>query len=303
MLVQYGAFGIGSWASRRAFLSAERIALIDGDRRITYAEFDRRTDQFARALRELGVSQGDRVAVLMVNSAAFLETMFAAAKLGAAFVPINFRLGPPEVSYVLADSGANVFVWSGQLSPLARAALAREGVRVGARVVVGGETSDGEADFEQALASGEPGALGTNVAGSDLCCLMYTSGTTGRPKGAMLTHDNLLWNVINILAWGAGSARGPDSHGRADVPHRGARGAHPSPAVCRRYKHDLAGVRPREACSPRWRGCASPCSSCCGDVVRAAGGSGLRNLRPVCPRPGRDRWRAVPVAGARIFPR
>ena len=92
----------------------------------------------------------------MVNSVAFLETMFATAKLGAVFVPINFRLAPPEVSYLLADSGADVFVWSGQLSPLARAALAGEGVRVRARVVVGGASSDGEADFEQALASGEP---------------------------------------------------------------------------------------------------------------------------------------------------
>jgi fatty-acyl-CoA synthase len=191
--------GIGGWATRRALLSGDRIALIDGDSRITYAEFDRRTDHLAGALRELGVQQGDRVAVLMVNSAAFLETLFATAKLGAVFVPINFRLAVPEVAFLLADSGANIFVWSGHLSPLARAALAGEGVRVRARVVVGGEPADGEADFEQVLASGEPLAFGINVAGSDLCCLMYTSGTTGRPKGAMLTHDNHLWNAINTL--------------------------------------------------------------------------------------------------------
>jgi fatty-acyl-CoA synthase len=91
MLVEYDTRGIGSWASRRAVLSGDHIAVIDGDRRITYVEFDRRTDQFAQALREVGVRQGDRVAALLVNSAAFLETMFAAAKLGAVFVPINFR--------------------------------------------------------------------------------------------------------------------------------------------------------------------------------------------------------------------
>ena len=197
MLVEYGTRGIGSWASRRAYLSGDRIALVDGDSRITYAEFDRRTDQLARALRQLGVRRGDRVAALLVNSAAFLETLFATAKLGAVFVPINFRLAPPEVTYLLADSGADVLVWSGHLSALARAALAGEGVRVRARVVVGGEPADGEADFEQVLVSGEPRAFGINVAGSDLCCIMYTSGTTGRPKGAMLTHDNLLWNAIN----------------------------------------------------------------------------------------------------------
>jgi fatty-acyl-CoA synthase len=199
MLVEFDTRGIGSWASRRAVLSGDHIAVIDGDRRITYVEFDRRTDQFAQALREVGVRQGDRVAALLVNSAAFLETMFAAAKLGAVFVPINFRLASAEVTYLLADSGADVFVWSSHLSALARAALDGEGVRVRARVVVGGEPADGEADFEQMLASGEARALGIDVAGSDLSCLMYTSGTTGRPKGAMLTHDNHLWNAINTL--------------------------------------------------------------------------------------------------------
>lgn len=73
--------GLGNWPARRAFLCGDRVALIDGDRRLTYVEFDRRTDQLARALRANGVQQGDRVAGLMVNSSAFLETMFAVAKL------------------------------------------------------------------------------------------------------------------------------------------------------------------------------------------------------------------------------
>jgi acyl-CoA synthetase (AMP-forming)/AMP-acid ligase II len=223
--------GIGSWATRRAFLSGDRIALIDGDRRITYTEFDRRTDQLARALRELGVRRGDRVAALLFNCAAFLETMFAAAKLGAVFVPINFRLAPPEVTFLLADSGADVFVWSGQLSPLARAALSGEGVRVRARVVVGGEPADGEADFEQVLASGEPRALGIDVDGSDVCCLPYTSGTTGRPKGAMLTHDNFLWNVINNLTVGQAMREGARTVTVAPLFHMGGLGVHTLPLI------------------------------------------------------------------------
>jgi fatty-acyl-CoA synthase len=122
--------GIGSWPTRRAFLSGDRIALIDGDCRITYTEFDRRTDQLARALREIGVRQGDRVAALMVNSAAFMETMFATAKLGAVFVPINFRLSPPEAAFLLADSGADVFVWSSTRSRSSRCYTAtRQSVR------------------------------------------------------------------------------------------------------------------------------------------------------------------------------
>ena len=175
--------GIGSWAARRAFLSGDRIALIDGERRITYAEFDRRTDQLARGLRELGVRHGDRVAALLVNSAAFLETMFATAKLGAVFVPINFRLAAPEVTYLLADSGADVFVWSGHLSALARAALAGDGVRLRVRLVVGGEPADGEAGFEQVLASGEPRALGTTWPEATCVASCTRRAPLGGPKG------------------------------------------------------------------------------------------------------------------------
>ncbi|MFD3925769.1 long-chain fatty acid--CoA ligase [Streptomyces sp. NPDC058614] len=223
--------GIGSWITRRAFFAGHRIALVDGDRRITYSELDRRTDQLAHALSDLGVRQGDRVAVLMTNSAAFLETLFAATKLGAVFVPINFRLAPPEVAHLLADSGADVLVWSDHLSPLARAALVGAGVRVRTRVVVGGEPADGELPFEELLASGEPRPTRTKVAGRDLFCLMYTSGTTGRPKGAMLTHDNFLWNVINILSNGRGMRQTDRTVAVAPMFHIGGLGAHTLPLL------------------------------------------------------------------------
>lgn len=223
--------GIGSWISRRAYLCGDRIALIDGDARISYAEFDRRTDQLASALRGLGVQHGTRVAGLLVNSAAFLEAMFATAKLGAVFVPINFRLAAPEVSFLLADSGADAFVWSGRLSALARAALAGDGVQVRTRLVVGGEPTDGEHDFERLLTSGAPRPLGIDVAQRDLCCLMYTSGTTGRPKGAMLTHDNLLWNVINTLSAERGIRMTDRTVTVAPLFHIGGLGVHTLPLL------------------------------------------------------------------------
>jgi fatty-acyl-CoA synthase len=223
--------GIGSWPTRRAFLSGDRTALIAGSGRITYTELDRRTDQLARALRELGVRQGDRVAGLLVNSPAFLETMLAAAKLGAVFVPMNVRLAPPEVTHLLADSGADVLVSSAPLAPVARAALTGEGVRVRHRVIVDGQPGDGETDFEQLLTSGEPHALGTDVAGSDLSCLMYTSGTTGRPKGAMLTHDNHLWNVFNNLSFGRGLRESDVTVTVAPMFHIGGLGVHTLPLL------------------------------------------------------------------------
>ena len=194
--------GIGHWITRRTFHSGEHIAIVDGERRISYAELDRRTDQLASALRKLGVRRGDRVACLQHNSAEFLELLFAAAKLGAIFMPINFRFAAPEVEYLLADSGADVFVWSEALSQLARNALLGEDVRVRLRVTVGGNACDDEEDYETLLESGEPRPLGMRVPGSVVAMLMYTSGTTGRPKGVMLTHDNLLWSAINYLSAG-----------------------------------------------------------------------------------------------------
>ena len=119
--------GIGSWVTTRAFLSGDRIALVDGERRLTYGDLDSSTNQLARALSALGVRQGDRVAGLLVNSTAFLETMLATAKLGAVFVPMNVRLAPAEITYLLADSGADTFVYSAPLAPVARAALGGDG--------------------------------------------------------------------------------------------------------------------------------------------------------------------------------
>lgn len=223
--------GFGDWATRRAFLCGDRVALIDGDRQITYTEFDRRTDRLAHALRASGVRQGDRVAALMINSAAFLETLFATGKLGAVFVPVNFRLAAPEVTYLLGDSGAVAFLWSGMFSAVARRACAAEAVQVRTRVVVDGEADSGETDFEQLLASGEDRPVNADIAGSDLCCLPYTSGTTGRPKGAMLTHDNLFWNTLNGVTAGRGVREGDRTVTAAPLFHIGGLSVHTLPLI------------------------------------------------------------------------
>jgi acyl-CoA synthetase (AMP-forming)/AMP-acid ligase II len=223
--------GIGGWVATRAFLSGDRLALVDGNRRLTYAELDRNIDQLARALRALGVRQGDRVAGLLLNSTAFLETMLATAKLGAVFVPMNVRLGPAEVAYLLVDSGSDTFVYSAPLAPVARAAVTADGVRVRSRLVVGGEPEDGELDYEQVLSSGDPRPVDTDVDRRDLSCLMYTSGTTGRPKGAMLTHDNHLWNVVNSLSFGRGLRESDVTVTVAPMFHIGGLGVHTLPLL------------------------------------------------------------------------
>lgn len=223
--------GIGGWVATRAFLSGDRVAVVDGARRLTYTDLDGSTNRLARALSTLGVRRGDRVAGLLVNSTAFLETMLATAKLGAVFVPMNVRLAPAEISYLLADSGADTFVYSTPLAPVARAAVVGEGVHVRSRLVVGGEPDHGELGYEDVLASGDPRPVRSDVDRRDLSCLMYTSGTTGKPKGAMLTHDNHLWNVVNSLSFGRGLRESDVTVTVAPMFHIGGLGIHTLPLL------------------------------------------------------------------------
>ncbi len=128
-------FGIGSWLQRRRPKSGSKIALISGDRQLSYAEFAERSDRLANALKAGGVAKGDRVAYLGDNHPAFLETLFACGQLGAIFVPLNTRLAPPEINFQLADCGAVALIHSAGLNGLA--ASGAEGTRVSRRIVVG----------------------------------------------------------------------------------------------------------------------------------------------------------------------
>jgi fatty-acyl-CoA synthase len=185
--------GVGSWIERRARAAPGDVALIGGDCSRTYAELADRVRRLANGLRALGVARGDRVAWLGPNHPAFLESLFAAGLLGAAMAPVNHRLDAAEISWVLEDIQARVLIQHG-----AAGATAVRGP--GSRRVAVGGALDGAADFE-ALVAGSPGhAAEETVTLGDLCLLPHTSGTTGRPKGVMLTHGNVTWNVVNLLS-------------------------------------------------------------------------------------------------------
>ena len=197
--------GIGDWITRRALRRPRRTALVDGEtgREVSYAEFAELVAATAGALHDMGVRRGDRVALLMENSVEFLQMLFGAASLGAITVPVNFRLSPREVAYVLADSGAIVLAVSDGLVPLAADALAKDEDQV--RHVVA-DLPVGERDTRgfAALTSATPQTPDPEIDDDDVCIIMYTSGTTGLPKGAMLTHGNMLWNAINLCTVGSG---------------------------------------------------------------------------------------------------
>jgi len=187
-----GNAGVGSWIERRARAAPDAAALITADRSVTYSELAGRARRLANGLRTLGVAKGDRVAWLGPNHPAFLESLFAVGLLGAALAPVNHRLDEAEIDWILQDTKPRVLI---QHSAAGATAVRSPAFR---HVAVGGPLA-GAADFE-ALIAGSPGhAIEATVGLDDLCLLPHTSGTTGRPKGVMLTHGNVTWNVVNLL--------------------------------------------------------------------------------------------------------
>ena len=188
--------GVGSWIARRARRTPDRVAIVHGDRALTYRQLHGRVSRLAGALRGLGVARGDRVAFLGPNHPAYLETLFAAGTLGAVLVPLNMRLAGPELAHHLTDSGTSVLVYAPAQAAVVASITGGLPLR---HVVALAGPRDGEHGYEDLLAGAAPDAADEPVGLDEPCLIMYTSGTTGRAKGATLTHGNITWNAINVL--------------------------------------------------------------------------------------------------------
>ena len=190
--------GLGNWMYQRALRTPERKALSFEGQTWTYAQLQDRIDRLASALKEQGLCKGDRVGFLGLNQPAFFETLFAAARLGAIFVPLNFRLTGPELDYVINDAGLQSLVVDAPHRALIDGLRERLPVRrYWAAEQAAAQTVNGWLSLPDAIATHTPLAAGVPVDGEDVAVIMYTSGTTGRPKGAMLTHGNIWWNNAN----------------------------------------------------------------------------------------------------------
>ena len=204
--------GVGSWLQRRRHKSGAKTALLSAAGTLSYEELAARTDRLANALRDRGVVKGDRVAYLGENHPSFVETFFACGLLGAIFVPLNTRLAPPELQFQLQDSGARLLVNAAALEESASLAVA--GTDVTHRLVVaadgGTEPSAPKSPaavghsvtvehYGEALQAATPEHPDVPVGHDDGAMILYTSGTTGKPKGALLTHGNITWNCINTV--------------------------------------------------------------------------------------------------------
>jgi fatty-acyl-CoA synthase len=184
--------GIGIWPARRARMNPDGVALAGGDEELTYAELAARVESTAKALHELGVGHGERVAYLGPNSIDTFVCFFATARLGAIFVSLNTRLAGPEIAYMLDDSGSIVLVHGPESADLVAAAdPGSHGVK---QVLATALLRELSAETVPPAWPDHPVDL------DDPVLILYTSGTTGRPKGAVLTHGNITWNTVNQLA-------------------------------------------------------------------------------------------------------
>jgi long-chain acyl-CoA synthetase len=171
----------------------DKAAVVTTERTMTYGELDDRVRRAAGALAGLGVSAGDRVALLLGTVPEFVEVLHGAWRLGAAVAPLNVMLTPDEAGYVLADAEARVVVADRAFLPVVLAVRDRL-AELDHVVVVGGRAPRRTHAYEKLLArAGEPPPVETTE--DDLALLAYTAGTTANPKGAMLTHGNLLANL------------------------------------------------------------------------------------------------------------
>lgn len=185
---------------QRADLNSERTALIFEEQVISYGEFGDRIRRQASLLRECGVCVGDRVGYLGFNHPALLETLFAAQALGAIFVPLNFRLTAEELTFIINDAGIHTLNVDDAMRPVLEPA--RDNLCC-QHYFSSESAADGWRHLDSERAAAQPLGAAVSVDEHDVAVIMYTSGTTGLPKGAMLTHGNIVWNNINaMLAFG-----------------------------------------------------------------------------------------------------
>lgn len=185
---------------RRAVqLNADGIATIYADRRQTWREFQDRVSRLAGGILSLGIKPGDRVAILALNSDRYMEYFYAVPWAGAAVNPVNIRLSPQEIAHTLNDSESTALVVDDNftsLLPSLRPLL----TSVDQIIYAGEQTEpDGCINYESLIKTAQP-VNDANAGGDTLSGLFYTGGTTGRSKGVMLSHDNLVFNALNVVA-------------------------------------------------------------------------------------------------------
>lgn len=186
------------WLASYAQSNGEKTAVVDlaSDRSFSWTRFNERTSKLAGYFKDhLQVQRGDRVGILMPNTTDVLEIQFACAKIGAVFLPLNWRLTVPELVFIVGDAEPVVLICGPSFQETA-VEVAEKITTV--REVILTDCNGGSSPYEQGIQAGDPVLALSDLTHDDLSTIMYTSGTTGLPKGAMITHGMTFWNAINL---------------------------------------------------------------------------------------------------------
>lgn len=194
------ALTMGSVVRRSAQQYPNRTAMIFEEEKCTFLEYNSRVNKSANALISLGLVKGDHVAVLGRNSINYLELFHASAKIGTVFSPLNWRLSPKELEFIVADADNKIlFVEDGLQELAGKFVYEIPGLKV---VVYGGRASlSGAINYQDIVECEGDFEPEVEVNGQDDAIIMYTSGTTGLPKGAVLTHSNICWDAVSYLTY------------------------------------------------------------------------------------------------------
>ena len=191
--------------SKRAYLTPDRDALLDlgTGQRYSFAQLNNRANRLANFLREqFNVQKGERVSLLAYNSVVYLDLLYGLGKIGAIFAPLNWRLTARELTYIINDCQPRVLIYAPEFETII--SEMRPNLSVRHYLKLADASNDGSFSYENALANAsdhEPER--PPLDGETPYCILYTSGTTGRPKGAVLPHRQVLWNCINtVISWG-----------------------------------------------------------------------------------------------------
>jgi len=188
---------IGYLLENAASRYPKKLALVYEGKEYTYGEYNQRVNRLSNFLRTQGIGKGEKVATLMNNSNVQVEVYLACAKIGAVFTPLNYRQKDRELEYIFQHSDARVLFFFPEFDKEADYLKNRCPIRL--MVQVGGALLPAALDYEDVLRFSSDEEPGLHITEADPCQLLYTSGTTGRPKGVILSHGNVLWNVINSI--------------------------------------------------------------------------------------------------------
>ncbi len=197
---------LGLFVAKRALLNPGTEAVVDvaSGKRFTYSQLNERCNRFSNGLGQIDVGKGDRVATLLMNGPEFVETFFGSAKIGAVIVALNWRLVADELSFILTDSGAQVLIFDSAFGDVVSELQSRgsDGTQVTQWIHVGDveDRPDFAIGYEDLMTRASIDEPEVTASGSDLMFIMYTSGTTGLPKGVMHSHDTAIWSVLTANA-------------------------------------------------------------------------------------------------------